>query len=652
MKRFLSLITLALFGLSLHAQVITSFPAFEGFENGADDDEFFMGLGSGWQIYGNNQSTTSGSPISQGVNSSHYAAAYYPSEQSMTYSSETMAFEVGDYDNAKLSFYYANPEWESDYDELQIGIRFSAYDSYTTVWTSTGSHDEWTYVEISLPVNNTNVQLEFSAVTNYGYGIFLDRMEVDAWNDNQGGGTDYVVVSGSTSASDVPASSVWNYSFNEMIYNYSSIPGPSSTYFRINSISFYYMGLQGGGVLGYNRNVNIYMKNVTRTDFSDGQFEPVTAEHLVYSGYMTGLSEGWITVVLDRPFYYKNYFDNHILIAIDDNTGSYVPGTLGYFKMDAVNSASMRYTSDSNNPDPYNITTGSIVNYRPALKINYDNLQPATMPYVTDFENDDWDLWMLKNTTGDGYANWFFHGLVGKYDYPALMCGVDHSMSYNVSDHRETVLAERLIQLSQADKLKIQFNVTVGGESNSTMCYDYVMAFLAPATENWEPVSGGNTYPAYVGLANEYNLPYALHFGEGVAGTKLVNMNDETVSTIINNPGKGQLYKLIFAWSNDPSAGSGTAVAIDDISITNDGEDGVEENSESSLSVMPNPANDVIRVNGLIGMEEVNIYNTLGQVVKSARLNNGESLSISDLSAGVYMLRGENSAQVVKFTVK
>ena len=158
----------------------------------------------------------------------------------------------------------------------------------------------------------------------------------------------------------------------------------------------------------------------------------------------------------------------------------------------------------------------------------------------------------------------------------------------------------------------------------------------------------------YIGTSDEYDLPYALHFGEGIGETKLYSKDDETVSTIIENPGPGQVYKLIFVWRNDYSQGPGTGAYIDNISITDASDDGVAQNESlaSNLSVMPNPAKDVITVTGLNDNEEVSIYNTLGQVVKTVRLSDGQSLSISDLSAGVYLLRGESSAHVVKFTVQ
>lgn len=657
MKKFLPLILLAFFGLSLNAQVISSFPAFENFENGADDDEFFTGLASGWTIFGYNQSPNSGSPINQGVYSSSYACSYYFSSTSQTYDMETYAFQVGNYDHAKLSFYYANPEWSGDVDELKIGLRFTAMDDYTTVWTTTESHDEWTYVEVSLPVNNTHVQLQFTAVTHYGYGVYLDRMKVEAWDDDEYG-NDFTVIDGSGVSSNLPASGYWNYTFNEFLYDYSYLPSPGSSYDRINSISFYYLGsTTTGSISGYNRKVDIYMKNVTRSNFSDNQFEPVSADDLVYSGYITGFAEGWITVELDRPFYYKNYSGTNLLIAIDDNTGSISPSTNTYFRGVEATDLSIRYASDDTNPDPFTITdlTGSLQSHLPNLMINYDQMMPATVPYYTDFDDDEFGTygpWMIKNVLGEGYANWYFQGALGKSDYPGLA-----TTSYDVSDHSAAVLAERLVRLNNAEQIKIEFNITVDGEGEGLgeddWAYDYVMVFLAPASENWMPSK--ETYAddiPYLGNGDEWDLPYALHFGEYAAGTKLFDKDDETMSTIIPNPGPGQVYKLIFVWRNDYSQGGGTGAYIDNISITDANDDGVAQNDNSSFNVMPNPASDVIVVNGLNGTEVVNIYNTLGQVVKTAHLNNGESLSISDLTAGVYMLRSESSTKAVKFIVK
>ena len=92
---------------------------------------------------------------------------------------------------------------------------------------------------------------------------------------------------------------------------------------------------------------------------------------------------------------------------------------------------------------------------------------------------------------------------------------------------------------------------------------------------------------------------------------------------------------------------------IDDIEVEQ-GEPVAIKNvaEELQLSVMPNPASDFISITGVDGIEDITIYNTIGQVVKTAQVSDGETISIEGLSQGVYMLKSEKSAQTVKFVVE
>jgi hypothetical protein len=72
---------------------------------------------------------------------------------------------------------------------------------------------------------------------------------------------------------------------------------------------------------------------------------------------------------------------------------------------------------------------------------------------------------------------------------------------------------------------------------------------------------------------------------------------------------------------------------------------GLENNSiTNSISLSPNPAKDILFIN-VIGSDSKNvnysIYSIKGQLIKSGELllNNKESISISDLSAGVYEIK-------------
>ncbi len=62
---------------------------------------------------------------------------------------------------------------------------------------------------------------------------------------------------------------------------------------------------------------------------------------------------------------------------------------------------------------------------------------------------------------------------------------------------------------------------------------------------------------------------------------------------------------------------------------------GVEENA-LQINVYPNPAKDRVAIEG-IEAAEVNVYNALGQVVKTVHDTN--EIPVSDLPQGVYLLR-------------
>lgn len=81
--------------------------------------------------------------------------------------------------------------------------------------------------------------------------------------------------------------------------------------------------------------------------------------------------------------------------------------------------------------------------------------------------------------------------------------------------------------------------------------------------------------------------------------------------------------------------------------LAEDAPSGISENSDSALSVYPNPANDMIRIeNG--SDDAIEIYNATGQLMMSVEANNG-NISVSGLPAGLYLLKqGKNITQFIK----
>ena len=78
----------------------------------------------------------------------------------------------------------------------------------------------------------------------------------------------------------------------------------------------------------------------------------------------------------------------------------------------------------------------------------------------------------------------------------------------------------------------------------------------------------------------------------------------------------------------------------------------VEETKESEISIYPNPANDKVVIKG-VEASEVQVYNALGQLVKTVRGTN--EVDLSGLVEGVYLLRimdAEGKVYTNKITIQ
>jgi M6 family metalloprotease-like protein len=70
----------------------------------------------------------------------------------------------------------------------------------------------------------------------------------------------------------------------------------------------------------------------------------------------------------------------------------------------------------------------------------------------------------------------------------------------------------------------------------------------------------------------------------------------------------------------------------------------VSEGDEPILKIYPNPVSEVLRIEGISSFSNLNfqIFDIHGQLVKTGSINNSNSISVSDLSQGMYFLKLEN----------
>ena len=388
-----------------------------------------------------------------------------------------------------------------------------------------------------------------------------------AWAGVANAQTDYNVRVGSVTDSsyNVPIGTNHNYSYTQMIYNYSYMPG--SQPIKINSISFYYTGVGSTSSLR-DRKIVVYMKNVSSTFFnSDSAYISVNASNRVYVGnFSIPSSPGWVTIDLQNQFIYKCNSSNHLLIAIYDSTGSYA---YRYFRQRENGGlyGSLSYRSDSYNPNP----EASLLGYRgtrvrsmfcPDMKINYTlDTVSAGLPYTTDFTNTTDNLkWTLKNYPDGKNAQWYFAN--------DLHCGNFAYPDYYTSNHSVATLAERKLRIGNSDSIKVSFFVDdIGGEDDGSDIFDYMSVYLTPADTVWAP-STGTTH--YTSSSDDPDMPYVLNFNQSdlLHSVKLTGISNQTLTSTFENPFPNRKCKLVFVWRNDGSWGDGTAARISNLSVT------------------------------------------------------------------------------------
>ena len=181
MKKLLSFFLIAILGLSLSAQdftdVISEFPATEDFEGASNpgSHNFFSDYTDEWLV--DDSPSNINCPITNGYNSYNFVYCF-SSNTSLDATLTTYAFDLRNTDHATLSFWFANPVWGEDIDVLSISYRQSTEDIWVEASEITEANDNWTYMEVPLPTGKM-LQIRFEALTNRGFGVYLDDIKVD-----------------------------------------------------------------------------------------------------------------------------------------------------------------------------------------------------------------------------------------------------------------------------------------------------------------------------------------------------------------------------------------------------------------------------------------------------------------------------------------
>ncbi len=86
---------------------------------------------------------------------------------------------------------------------------------------------------------------------------------------------------------------------------------------------------------------------------------------------------------------------------------------------------------------------------------------------------------------------------------------------------------------------------------------------------------------------------------------------------------------------------------IDDVQLEDLTSNTIDINDSPTLSIFPNPTTDHIQISGLFdSSNQINIFNTQGQLVRSSVLSNGITYDVSALETGTYLMTISDNNQL------
>ena len=203
---------------------------------------------------------------------------------------------------------------------------------------------------------------------------------------------------GTTSSFALPFATYFHYSLVEQIYTASEI-GRSG---YITSISFNY-----NSYTTCDSYVKVYLKHTTKSSFSSStDIEAVGQTNQYFYGHFFVNSPGWVTIELDRPFFYNG--SSNLLVCFYDPFSGYAGSNCYFYHTENVGYKTIAYYHDTKCPD-----LGDLANYggnkarldfRSNIRITFTNPESHTYENTIEIGNGTSSDWFLPVNTYYNYS--------------------------------------------------------------------------------------------------------------------------------------------------------------------------------------------------------------------------------------------------------
>ena len=154
-------------------------------------------------------------------------------------------------------------------------------------------------------------------------------------------------------------------------------------------------------------------------------------------------------------------------------------------------------------------------------------------------------------------------------------------------------------------------------------------------------VTGNATYTAQFAenAVTTYTVTLICNTAEGsVSGGGTFIGGTTTVIQAFPNPGY-----VFTKWSDESTENPRTITVNENVTLVAFFATGIDENALANLRVYPNPAKEGIFIDGIEANTQVEIYNSLGELVKVVSVSENQEISVRDLAAGLYMVHFGNA---------
>jgi hypothetical protein len=94
-----------------------------------------------------------------------------------------------------------------------------------------------------------------------------------------------------------------------------------------------------------------------------------------------------------------------------------------------------------------------------------------------------------------------------------------------------------------------------------------------------------------------------------------------------------------FIFKIDFISGGGNDFYLDDINVYDAASIGIEENPSLFFQIKPNPASQYFEINGDFENAQMELMNLQGQMIINKFINNGDKISVEELSNGIYLVK-------------